>query len=203
MLWLGHRQSLCSTLSVICRVSHTCLSFHMWVITRGVSWCFGIAQVNPPARGRARLCVHDGRGLEAWRRWPGRPGSGDKLHSLYSTWHRRRCPAGILGVRPKPRLQGKRHLPGVWQASKWPAIAPPCSCSDPDPRPSAHGAPRAAAAAAASASAAAFHLRPPPAFGARRARRRVPDPTIPSAIMHSLFRKRNKGKYSPTVQTRR
>lgn len=142
---------------------------------------------------------------------PGKPSSQGARQALCARWAR---PRGLAQVAwssrfwrqaTQPRLQGKRHLPGVWQASKWPAIAPPCSCSDPDPRPSAHGAPRAAAAAAASASAsaAAFHLRPPPAFGARRARRRVPDPTIPSAIMHSLFRKRNKGKYSPTVQTRR
>lgn len=109
-----------------------------------MSWCLGIAQVNPSARGRARLYVHDGSGLEAWRRWSGRPGSGDRLRSLCSTGQRGRCPAGTQGARPKPRLQGKRHLPGVRQASKWPAIAPPCSCSDPEPRPSAQGAPRAA-----------------------------------------------------------
>lgn len=198
----GHRQSRwphleCDLLTLqgaetplSLRVSHTCLRFHLWVITRGVSWCREIAQVNPSARGRARLYVHDGRGLEAWRRWPGHPGSGDRL--------RGRCQAGTQGARPKPRLQGKRHLPGVRQASEWPAIAPPCSCSDPEPRPSTHGAPRAAAA-----SAAAFHLRPPPAFGARRASRIVPGPSVPSATMHSLFRKKNKGKYSPTVQTRR
>lgn len=205
----GHRQSRCPHLEcdlltlqgaetpLSLRVSHTCLRFHLWVITK-VSWCLGIAQVNPSARGRARLYVHCGSGLEAWRRWPDRPGSGDRLRSLCSTGQPGRCPAGTQGARPKPRLQGKRHLPGVRQASKWPAIAPPCSCSDPESRPSAHGAPRAAAASAAS-----FHLRPPPAFGARLARRRIPDPSVPSATMHSLFRKKNKGKYSPTVQTRR
>lgn len=72
-----------------------------------------------------------GAASEAGRRWPGRPGSGDRLRSLCSTGQPGRCPAGTRGVRPKPRLQGKRHLPGVRQASKWPAIAPPCSCSDP------------------------------------------------------------------------
>lgn len=141
--------------------------------------------------------MHEGRGLVCRRRWTGSPGSGYRLRSLCSTRRRGRCPAGTEGARLKPRLQGKRHLPGERQANEWRAIAPPCPSSDPESRPSSLGAPRTAATAAA------FHLSPPPAFGARRACRRVPGPSVPSATMHSLFRKKNKGKYSPTVQTRR
>lgn len=51
------------------------------------------------------------------------------------------------------------------------------------------------------------HLRPLPPPGARRAlpppSDQLPDRTrTPTATMNSLFKKRNKGKYSPTVQTR-
>lgn len=118
--------------------------------------------------------------------------------------------AQLAPARPRARLEApptRRPAPGKVRATfsgaagaAGPAGAPPPASSDGPPPPRRTRGSRVAARSPAQAA------RPSVRAGASAAQcpaRRSDPPPRPAATMNSLFRKRNKGKYSPTVRTRR